>query len=249
LSNTAPSTGAAWSRGDTIRAIVVPIVLLGLAAFLGSGYLKFSSPVAPAPTIPAWATDTATIRHPKLRPEISFGAYTYRCSDCHRLFESPPETKRSVSQHRDVVLKHGINDRCFNCHNRENRDTFTNARGEPLPFDQPQLLCAKCHGPVYRDWLQGVHGRTNGYWDRALGPADRKTCVQCHDPHVPPFPPMPPAPPPVTLRMGNQRPFPVPPEEQKNPLLIYRELPSVEDEATSTTRPAEPASGVPGGDD
>ena len=61
-------------------------------------------------------------------------------------------------------------------------------------------MCGSCHGPTYRDWEAGVHGRTSGYWDRSLGPMDRKACVNCHNPHAPHFPGRPPAPGPHPLR-------------------------------------------------
>jgi hypothetical protein len=205
--------------------VLVPLALVALAALLWADLWHFVSPAPPASSVPGWATDGVTVRRPKLRPEITLVVYTYRCSECHDLFPSPPETTRPLTQHRDIVLKHGINDRCFNCHHRENRDAFVDDQGSVIPYDQPQRLCAKCHGPVYRDWTHGVHGRTNGYWDPRLGPMEYTTCIACHDPHVPPFPPMPPAPGPHTLRMGNQT-FPAThPESQRNPLLIHRQRP------------------------
>lgn len=212
------------SKALWLRALLVPVVLFVLAGLLWTDLWPFVSPVGPPMSVPAWATDVATVRRPKLRAEITLAAYTYRCSECHDLFSSPPETTRSLTQHRDIVLKHGINNRCFNCHHREDRDAFADDKGGVIPYDQPQLLCAKCHGPVYRDWTHGVHGRTNGYWDTRLGPAEYKKCIECHDPHVPPFPPMPPAPGPDTLRMGDQIFPPTHPELQKNPLMIYRQL-------------------------
>ena len=101
-------------------------------------------------------------------------------------------------------MKHGLNTWCLSCHHSENRDAFVDDRGEEIPWDQPQLLCAKCHGPVFRDWQHGAHGRTNGYWDKSQGEQTRRKCIECHDPHQPPFPPMRPAPGPNTLRMGPQ---------------------------------------------
>ena len=207
---------------STARAAVVPLMLLALAALLWADLWRFSSPVPPATDVPAWAADIATIRQPSLRPEINIVEYTYRCSTCHRLFPARTTTGRSLTQHRDIVLKHGINDRCLNCHHPNNRDAFANDTGGEIPYDQPQRLCAKCHGPVYRDWLHGVHGRTNGYWNPEFGPSERKQCTECHDPHVPPFPPMRPAPGPNTLRMGDQRRFHARHEGQENPLLIYQ---------------------------
>ena len=95
-----------------------------------------------------------------------------------------------------------MNTRCFNCHNRTNRDTFVDDAGGEIPWNQPPLLCGKCHGPVYRDWQHGSHGRTNGYWDKTRGPQERRKCVECHDPHRPPFAPMVPAPGPAHASDG-----------------------------------------------
>ncbi len=215
--STTPSSGR-----QTAWVAFVPLAFFVLAILLGADLWRFKSPVPPATSVPAWAIDTATIRQPSLRPEITIVGYTYRCSSCHKLFPPRMTTGRTLTQHRDIVLKHGINDRCLNCHHPENRDAFVDDVGGEISYDQPQRLCAKCHGPVYRDWLNRAHGRTNGYWDVSKGPLWRTKCIQCHDPHQPPFPPMVPAPAPHTLRMGDQRLLDVPAEEQKNPLLIYR---------------------------
>jgi hypothetical protein len=233
------STRTFSARAARLRVVAVPLTLFALAATLGLDPWHFASPVAPATAVPAWATDPATVRHPELKPEIELAGFTYRCSDCHGLFSSPPETTRPLTQHRDIKLKHGINTRCFNCHHRTNRDALVDDWGREIPMDQPQLVCAKCHGPVYRDWLHGSHGRTNGYWDTRAGPQVRVTCVRCHDPHQPPFPPMHPAPGPHTLRMGDQS-FPAEPETVANPLRIYRHL--TNEDGAENGAPAEPLS-------
>jgi formate-dependent nitrite reductase cytochrome c552 subunit len=82
------------------------------------------------------------------------------------------------------------------------RDAFVDDAGGQIAWNQPQLLCAKCHGPVYRDWQAGSHGRANGYWDLSRGEQTRRKCIECHDPHSPPFQALKPAPGPNTLRMG-----------------------------------------------
>jgi hypothetical protein len=204
-----------------VRGLLVPITLFALAALLSAGPWDFASPVPSATPVPDWAIDTTTARQPSLRPEIEFAGYTYRCSECHDLFSSPPETTRSLTQHRHIDLKHGMNTRCFNCHHPARRDAFVDDWGREIPYDTPQLLCAKCHGPVYRDWLHGSHGRTNGYWDTDMGPSEHRKCIECHDPHQPPFPPMTPAPAPNTLRMGNQR-LSDEHAEQVDPLRVHQ---------------------------
>ena len=181
-------------------------MLLASGLVLAMNPAPFVSPVVPAVRAPAWATDTTPVRRPRPSAEYVVAGYTYRCSDCHDIIPSPVETDRPLTQHTEIVLEHGINTRCFNCHHRTNRDAFVDDAGGEIPWDQPPLLCGKCHGPVYRDWQHGSHGRTNGYWDKTRGPQERRKCIECHDPHHPPFQPLKPAPGPDTLRMGVQEP-------------------------------------------
>ena len=106
-------------------------------------------------------------------------------------------------EHSDIVMGHGThgrNNNCFNCHNEQDLTQLQTRDGEPIKFEDSPRLCGSCHGPTYRDWELGIHGRTSGYWDRAKGPIDRKQCVNCHDPHSPKFPGRKPAPPPNHLR-------------------------------------------------
>ena len=195
------TTGSAANRA---RAFWVPAVLFVCAAVLVLNPLPFISPVVPASPVAAWVTDPTPVERPKLRPEYTVAVFDYRCSDCHRIIPSPAETDRRLTQHREIQLAHGINTRCFNCHHRTNRDAFADDAGDEIPWDQPQRLCSKCHGPVYRDWQHGSHGRTNGYWDLTQGEQTRRKCIAGHNPHQPLFRPMHPAPGPDTLRMGPQ---------------------------------------------
>jgi hypothetical protein len=64
-------------------------------------------------------------------------------------------------------------------------------------------VCAKCHGPAYRDWQKGTHGKTLGSW-QAGDSRRRLGCTECHDPHSPAYPRIVPLPAPTTLRMGDQ---------------------------------------------
>jgi hypothetical protein len=202
-----------------LRTQWVPLALFAAAGVLWLDPLPYASVVPAASRIPAHVTDTTPVRRPGLVPQYRAAGFIYRCSDCHAIIPSPRETYRTLVQHTEIQLRHGLNTRCFNCHHRTDRDSLVDDFGNAIPWTQPQLVCAKCHGPVYRDWLAGSHGRVNGYWDASRGPQTRRKCIECHDPHTPPFPSLRPAPGPNTLRMGP--PAPVHEAGTRDPLRIY----------------------------
>jgi len=203
-----------------VRVLWVPAVLLVLALILAFDPLPFLSPSTGAMPVSDWVTDTTPVRVPSLKPEYEVAVFRYECSDCHRILPPSAETYRTLIQHTEIELEHGINSRCLNCHHPTNRDVFVDDFGNEIPWDQPQLVCAKCHGPVYRDWQYGAHGRTNGYWLKTAGSQSRRRCIECHDPHRPPFPAMHPAPGPHTLRMTPQHEGDRP--DTQNPLRLSR---------------------------
>jgi hypothetical protein len=126
--------------------------------------------------------------------------YIYNCNECHKDFKTPIRSHLPYGAHKERGFNHGLNPLCLNCHNIANSEAFVNYDGSEIPNDQPVLLCRKCHGPTYRDWEAGIHGRTNGYWDATLGPRKKLTCNQCHNPHRPQFPLLKPMPPPALPR-------------------------------------------------
>ncbi|MCP3902209.1 MAG: hypothetical protein GY715_01125 [Planctomycetes bacterium] len=134
--------------------------------------------------------------------EITIGSFTRRCGECHDLFPSGDDAPRERTEHQHVVLDHGLNDRCFNCHDRENRDRLALRGGVTISYEEVPRLCAKCHGPTYRDWQRGMHGRTTGSWDPGAPNHARLVCSDCHSPHAPAYAPLRPLPGPRTLRMG-----------------------------------------------
>jgi hypothetical protein len=106
-------------------------------------------------------------------------------------------------EHKNIVMGHGTNNRnnlCFNCHNATNLKTLQIRDGHDLSFSDSPQLCGSCHGPTYRDWDAGAHGRISGYWDRSQGKYDRLACVNCHNPHSPRIPTRVPAPGPHAMR-------------------------------------------------
>jgi len=185
---------------------LIPIVFLVLAvAFVADAGRGVRLPI-PGPSGVTKAElhlgpPRVALREP---PTVQSGPFRLECSECHRLFPSLAEPRVPLLQHREVVLDHGQNDRCYNCHSRENRDRLVLRGGESCGFDEVPRLCAQCHGTVYRDWQNGTHGRTLGSWDAAGGLQQHLGCSECHDPHAPAFPHLAPLPGPNTLRMGPQ---------------------------------------------
>ena len=113
--------------------------------------------------------------------------WTYNCMDCHKLLQAKWHYDRPMAEHEKVKLDHGNNRFCLNCHHPTNRNAFVDYDGSEIREEDVVQLCAKCHGPTYRDWKAGVHGRKNGYWDSSKGDQTRLRCIQCHDPHQPAF--------------------------------------------------------------
>jgi hypothetical protein len=119
--------------------------------------------------------------------------FTYKCSECHNSINQKSASVL-IAEHTDLILDHGTNNYCLNCHHPENRDVYVNHNGSEIPADKPAELCRKCHGIIYRDWSVGAHGKIMGYWDDTQGEQDRLLCIQCHDPHKPKIPKMAPMP-------------------------------------------------------
>jgi len=112
--------------------------------------------------------------------------WTYDCMECHRSLDPKWHYDHPMVEHESIHLNHGNNRFCLNCHHPTNRNAFVDYDGSEIPEADVVLLCAKCHGPTYRDWRAGAHGRRNGYWNTASGPQTRLKCIQCHNPqHAP----------------------------------------------------------------
>ncbi len=71
---------------------------------------------------------------------------------------------------------------CLDCHHRTKRNKFVDNFGDTIEFNQPQKLCGKCHGPIYRDWREGIHGKRIGEW-ASTGKKRWFVCTECHNPH------------------------------------------------------------------
>ena len=195
------------------------IAFLGLTVLFLSNLPGRPLHLPPIPLVDTNFLNTATVR--QAYPDLVRAGADLSDFDCYVCHEQgkPPTLRYDTNQnliipkeHSDIVMHHGTwaNNNCFNCHNATNLTLLQTRDGREVTFSNSQLLCGSCHGPNYRDWQAGEHGRTSGYWDRSLGPMDRKICVNCHNPHAPHFPGRKPAPGPHLLhpvvdRLGRTR--------------------------------------------
>jgi len=116
----------------------------------------------------------------------------FPCNDCHSELEPNPRRRELVDMHDDVVFDHDSENRwCLACHNSFDLDSLLLAGGKLLGFNESYKLCGQCHGPKYRDWKLGIHGKRTGEWS---GKKQYLLCVHCHDPHSPRFKGMQPLP-------------------------------------------------------
>jgi hypothetical protein len=189
---------------DALVLGLIGPVFVALAAWFWLSRNDVSVPQTGAVEVAQADITTEPLRHPLPDPPfIISGSYRLGCMECHRLMTPPEQAHPRLMQHRDIRLDHGINDQCFNCHDRFDRGRLLLRTGETVPFAEAPRLCGQCHGTTWRYWQRGVHGRSNGYWDTSRGTRRRLSCIECHDPHGPAFDPMTPLPAPRTLRMGD----------------------------------------------
>lgn len=179
-------------------------------AFLGvAAYLALASPPADIPIgemkiIARDAIRGGAWREAKVDARGVVAGSDRPCSECHKLFTTPPGENKALVQHKDIVMNHGMNTRCLNCHDGDDRDKLVLHDGTTVSYSDTPRLCSQCHGTVYRDWQLGTHGKTLGSWDVKDEKHRRLTCNECHEPHSPAYRPMQALPAPTTLRMGDQ---------------------------------------------
>lgn len=192
---------------DTNAAWGVAAVFAALA-----GWFIISADGNPIPIPPAADVSKEDIQSAPPReamtdpPTIKLAGFQRDCMDCHQIFKSRYYPDR-LYQHREVEIKHGdaLRGECLVCHDKEDRNRLVLHGPETVSFENVSQLCGKCHGPVYRDWKSGMHGRTMGSWDASSGKQWRLKCTECHNPHSPAYDAIAPLPAPNTLRMGDQK--------------------------------------------
>ena len=202
------SADKAGARTNFLLAVLT-IAFVGLAAlFVGN---LWGRPVTSAkiPPVDPKLLDRAPFRQTfadliAAKEDLS----DFDCYACHDKKEPPPirfDANHKIvipKEHANIAMGHGTHDRnnlCYNCHNEANLLTVQVRDGRELKLSDSTPLCGSCHGPTYRDWEAGAHGRTSGFWARTLGAPQRLACANCHDPHAPRIPGLPPAPGPHSL--------------------------------------------------
>lgn len=185
---------------ETLVLAGISAAMLGLAAsFLLNTWGNVRPPTTVPPTPPEF-TNSATIRM-SAQQLIHSGedASGLSCSACHD--ENKPvvvklDAKGDVllsDAHQDIKIQHGHgsrNNHCFNCHNPKNLEELRAREGQSFKLTDSNPLCGSCHGPTFRAWEQGIHGRLTGFWDTTKGKRVRDDCTSCHNPHSPGFPPI-----------------------------------------------------------
>ncbi|MBI5767312.1 MAG: hypothetical protein HZA93_05915 [Verrucomicrobia bacterium] len=188
----------------------VTLLFVALAAMFAKNLWGHVEPQKPLPLVDKKFLDTTPWRKTyadlvKAKEDLS----DYDCYGCHEKGKPPPirfDDKHKIiipKEHSNIVMGHGSHDRndhCWNCHNEQTLVTLQARAGQDVKFDNIPALCGSCHGPTYRDWEAGAHGRISGYWDRKRGAAERLSCANCHNPHAPRIGGREPAPGPHPLR-------------------------------------------------
>lgn len=198
---------SAWALSTLV------VVFAGLTIAFLVDLLGHPEPLAEIPLVDRSFLSMATNRksYADLMREDG-DVFNFDCYLCHD--EDEPPTLRYDAdhnliipeEHSDITMAHGTHGRnndCLNCHNENNLLALQPRDGRQLDLENSTPLCGSCHGPTYRDWDAGVHGRINGYWNTRAGPATKQICVSCHDPHGPHPPSRNPAPGPHPLRAAN----------------------------------------------
>ena len=196
------------------NSLVMSGLAIGFFGLAGAFMLNlWGRPIEPAinPPTPPDFTNTATVRQSAadvVRADGDTSGFAcYSCHDAKKELVIHLDTNGEAilaEPHKDLVMQHGRknrNDYCFNCHDAKNleRLRINDNQGKTFKLTEGNQLCGSCHGPTYRDWERGVHGRISGFWDLKKGTSVRSDCTSCHDPHSPAFPPIKPGPRPHRL--------------------------------------------------
>jgi predicted CxxxxCH...CXXCH cytochrome family protein len=160
-------------------AFVVVLTLSGVVAGLVSAGGDGGGPVETE--TPAAVADVT----------LATGNETPACERCHGVIATNTterELRNEVANQPDheFDLEHGDGQWCLDCHAEDDRNELRLPNGSTVDWTEANETrqCAACHGPVYEDWKQHIHGKWTGSWRNAT---PEKLCTDCHDPHDPEF--------------------------------------------------------------
>ena len=188
----------------------IPLVLFALAAVFIFSPLQLDNPVPEPVHVDRARLGARPVRVAMHDPAtIKVANFDMKCMECHALFKNTRMVSPDIARHQDIVLDHGVNANCFNCHDAEHRDRLAMEGGQTVGFDDVSQFCGKCHGPTWRNWQRGIHGKDIGSWSANDPRRGRFECTDCHDPHAPAFPASVSLPGPNTIRMGQHHDTPI----------------------------------------
>ena len=133
----------------------------------------------PAVGLPRTRISTPRRRGGRMTRPRRMGGRNNRTVECHRLLTARWHHDRPMAEHRDLVLEHGKQPVLPELPSPTNRKRVRRLRRRGSPKPTWSTLCAKCHGPIYRDWEAGVR-LSNGFLEPPDGRSDiRCSCIQC----------------------------------------------------------------------
>ena len=137
---------------------VVTLVFVALTGWFLVGGVELDKGVASLVDVQPSDISPSPMRDPMHDPPMAeVAGFNRSCNDCHGLFKSSDLEPGTLHQHRSLVMNHGRNTLCLNCHDADNREVLALRGGQTVGFGESQILCAKCHGTTYNDWRKGSH--------------------------------------------------------------------------------------------
>lgn len=172
-----------------MRQLIIQLSAVSTLFLLSAESALVNGDSLEATTTPSPVNEGIRTLSPPLSPDY------FPCTTCHEKGVTNNQRRDLKTEHTDIILKHDEKNRwCLDCHAPLDRDKLHLASGELIEFSQSYRLCGQCHGPTYRDWKVGVHGKRTGMWN---GQKTYYLCVHCHDPHSPAIKPINPFPAPA----------------------------------------------------
>jgi len=110
------------------------------------------------------------------------------CNKCHTSFDKAKIRNLGLpmkKEHRELQFHHMENlSNCLMCHAENSVNQFVLLDGSLISSDKYPMLCGQCHGPIYMDWKEGIHGKLI---NKGKDEARVLKCGECHEPHQPKF--------------------------------------------------------------